>query len=164
MRGYAGGAVGPLGGLRECLAETLIESVRTTGARQQEALRLGQLWGRRQSAQGKKTGDDPPHFGIGWNQAVGVQFAEGNIERTLIRRHLSQAVQWQINAFADADSGDPGKQEGITEQVVGSAQFLLQKSIVVEGERSRQIARLGREVLAPDEAMRNGIVLGGKVL
>ena len=80
-------------------------------------MRLRQVGGRGQDAQGEDPLDDSPDFGIGGNQALVVQ-------------------QRQIEAFADADSGSAGEQERVGSQIISSAQFLLEELIVVGGERS----------------------------
>jgi hypothetical protein len=54
-----------------------------------------------------------------------VQFAEGGVEGPLIGGELTETIQGQIDAFADADAGGARQQEGIGRQVVGAAQLLL---------------------------------------
>ena len=118
---------------------------------------------RGRGAQREDASYDPPNFGIDGNQAFGVQLAERDMDSPLVWAQLSQAAQRQAGAFADANTGGTHEQKGIGTQIIGSAQFLLQELIVLEGERSGQIVRLRREVLAVDEAVRNGRVLGSKV-
>ena len=50
-----------------------------------------------------------------------MQFAEGDVEGPLIRTELSETIPGQIDAFADADAGGAGQQEGMGGQVVGAA-------------------------------------------
>src|SRR5215471_9935309 len=69
-----------------------------------------------------------------------------------------------MGAFADADSGGAGKQEGITEQVVGATQFLEQALVVLGRKRSRQVTGAGREILATNEIRLKGMAVGGQVL
>jgi len=69
-----------------------------------------------------------------------------------------------MDAFADADSCGAGKEEGITEQVVGSTQFLLEALIVLWGERSGQVTGSGREILATNEIRLKGMAVDGQVL
>src|SRR6516164_6468089 len=66
-------------------------------ARQQEALGLGQMRRRGQSAQRLDAGHEAAHLGIGGDQAFGVQFAEGDVEGPLIRTELPETVQGQIS-------------------------------------------------------------------
>ena len=68
-------------------------------------------WG--QSAQRLDVGHEAAHLGIGRDEAFGVQFAEGDVEGPLIRTELPETIQGQIDAFADADAGSAGEQEGI---------------------------------------------------
>jgi len=56
----------------------------------------------------------------------------------LVWPHLLQAVQRQIDAFADADSGSTDKQEGIGGQTIGSTQFLLREWVFLKRKRSRK--------------------------
>ena len=97
------------------------QRVTSTTAWQQEALRVGEScrWGR--SAQGEDPLHDPPHLGIGRNQAFRVQFAEGDMERPLFGSQLPQAVQRQVDAFAEADSRSADEQECICVEIIGSA-------------------------------------------
>jgi hypothetical protein len=81
--------------------------------------------GRGQSAQRLDAGHDAPHLGIGGDEAFVVQFAEGDVEGPLIGGELAETIQGQMDAFADADAGGAGQQEGIGGQVVGAAEFLL---------------------------------------
>jgi hypothetical protein len=88
---------------------------------------------------------------IGGDQAFGVQLAERDMQRPLIRSDLAQTVQREIAALTDADSSSASEQERIGRQVIGPAQFLLQQLIVLWRERSGQILGLWREILAADE-------------
>ena len=82
---------------------------------------MGQMRGWGQSAQRLDAGHEAAHLGIGGDQAFGVQFAEGDVEGPLIRTELSESIQGQIDAFADADAGGAGQQEGMGGQVVSAA-------------------------------------------
>ncbi len=42
-----------------------------------------------------------------------MQFADGDMQRPLVLSDLTKAVQSQIEAFADADSGGAGQQERV---------------------------------------------------
>ncbi len=83
-------------------------------ARQEEALGFSQAGRGSESAPGEKTGHDLPHILVGGNQTFRVQFADGNMNRPLVRSEFSQAVQSQVDTFSDADAGGPGEEEGIT--------------------------------------------------
>jgi hypothetical protein len=164
MGSDVGGATGPLGGLGERPTERLIQGMRTAPARQEEALGFGQLerWG--QSPQSEDTSHDPPYLGIGGNQAFGVELAEGDKDRPLVRSDFAQTVQRQADAFADTDPGGADEEERIGSQVVFSAQFLLQEWIIVGRKRSGQTTRLPRDVFTTDEGRLKGRVVGGKIL
>ena len=89
VRCQMGGATGALGSLIQRRSESGHKDISaTTTTWQQEALRGGEACGRDRTAQGNDPLHDPPHLGIGWHQAFGVQFAEGNMERPLVASHL----------------------------------------------------------------------------
>jgi hypothetical protein len=69
-----------------------------------------------------------------------------------------------MDAFAEADSGSTDEQECIRVESIGSAQFLLQELILLGGERSGQIARLGREVFSTNEIGLNRVAVGGQII
>jgi hypothetical protein len=69
-----------------------------------------------------------------------------------------------VGAFAEADAGGAHEQERITEQIVGSAQFLLQALIVLEGQRPWPIMGSGREILTTNKVRTEGMSLGGQIL
>jgi len=137
----------------------------TTGAAwQQEAWRAGERGGREGRAQAQDALYQAAHLAVGGDQALGVEFTEGNVECPLVGSQLSQAVQRQIDAFADADSGSPDEQEGIGVEIVGAAQLLLQELIILRGKRSGQIARSWREVFATNELGWKGMAVGGQIV
>jgi hypothetical protein len=93
-----------------------------------------------------------------------MQLAERNMEGPLFGSYLPQAVQWQVDAFADADSGGTDEQEGIGVEIIGTAQLLLQELIVLEGKRSRKMAGSWREVFPTNEIGLKGMAVGGQLL
>jgi hypothetical protein len=82
----------------------------------------------------------------------------------MVWAQLPQAVQGQIETFADADSSGADEQEGVGHKIIGAAQFLLQALILLERKGAGQIAGLWREVLATDEVGLNGVTVGGQIL
>ena len=82
----------------------------------------------------------------------------------LIGSELRETIQGEIDAFADADAGGAGQQEGIGGQVVGAAQFLLQELIVWWRQRFGQIVGPWGEVLAANQVRREGVAVGGEVV
>ena len=119
--------------------------------RQQEALRFGQSRGWGQGAQGKDTVHDSAPVFIDRHQTFGVEFAERDMQRPLVRPDLAQTVQRKIDAFPDADSGDTSEEQRVGRQVIGAAQFVAEQLVVLWRERSGQILGQRREVLAADE-------------
>ena len=114
-------------------------------------MRLRQVEGRSQRTQGQDPRHDPPDFGIGGDQALGVQLTQGDVQCPLVGPYLPLAVRRQADAFADADSSGTDEQECIRGQIIGSAELLLQELVVREGKRFGKIARLGRKVLLTNE-------------
>ena len=98
------------------------------------------------------------------NPSIGVQLAQRDVECPLIRFHLPQAIERQINAFSDADSCGAREQERIRSQVIGSAQFLLQELVLLQRKGFGKIAGRRRKVLRTNEVWRNGVAVGGQIL
>ena len=86
-----------------------------------------------------------------------MQLAQGNMERPLVRSDFSQAVEGQVDAFADTETGGADKQECIRSQVIGAPQLFLQELIFVEGKRPGQITTPGRQILATNEIRPQGV-------
>jgi len=74
---------------------------------------------------------------------------------------LSKTVQREIDALTETDSRGASEQERMGRQVIGPAQFVAEKWIVLWRERSGQILGPWREVLATDEVRLDGIAVGG---
>jgi|GraSoiStandDraft_13_1057314.scaffolds.fasta_scaffold1140579_1 hypothetical protein len=106
---------------------------------QQEGLRVGGSCERSRSAQGEDPLHDPPHLGIGRNEAFRVQFAQRDMERPLFGSYLPQTIQRQMDAFAKTDSRSPDEQEGIGVEIIGTEQFLLQELILLRRKGSGKI-------------------------
>jgi len=76
----------------------------------------------------------------------------------------SQTVQRDIDTSSDTDAGGAREQKGVGRQVVGAAQFLLERLIVVWRKRSGQKLRPGGEVLAADQVRLDGMAIGTQVV
>src|SRR6516162_7611589 len=131
---------------------------------QQETLRFSRSreWDR--SAQGEDPLQDSPNLSINRNQALRVQFTEGDMERPLFGAYLPQAVQRQVDAFAAADPGGADEQECIRVEIIGSEQLLLQELIVQRGKRSWKIVGRWREIFSTDEIGLDAIAAGGEIV
>jgi len=116
------------------------------------------------SAQGKDASQDAPYLGIGGNPALGVQLAQGDVQCPLLWPYLPQAVQREMDAFADADPGGTDEQQRLGGEIIAAAQFLLQELVLVEGERSGKIAGLGRKVGMTNEIGKKGVTVSGQVV
>src|SRR6266568_112753 len=86
------------------------------------------------------------------------------MQRPLVRTDLAQAVQRQIDTFADTDSGGASEQQRERRQVAGARQFLLQELIVLWGKRSGEVVGERRKVLAADEMGSQRMAVGGQIL
>src|SRR5437870_686036 len=86
------------------------------------------------------------------------------MQRPLIRPELPQTVQRQIDALADADTGEAGEQQRMGRQVVGPAQLLLQPLIVRWGKRPWQILRLWRKIFAANQVRSNGMAVDSQIV
>jgi hypothetical protein len=64
MQRYVAGAAGALRGSSECPAERLIEGVRATAAREEQAFGFQPSWGQGFSTQSEKPSHNPPCLGI----------------------------------------------------------------------------------------------------
>jgi len=98
---------------------------------------------------------------IDGNQSFGIKFAERDLQCPLVLSQRSQTVEGEMDTFADADSRGTSEQQGIGEQVIGTAKFLLKQSILFGGERSGKVARLRREVLGEDQGGLQEMARGG---
>ena len=95
--------------------------------------------GWRQGAQNKNASHDLSKVVIGRYEAFGVQLAERDMQCPLVRPDLSKTVQREIDALTETDSRGASEQERIGRQVIGPAQFVAEKWIVLWRERSGQI-------------------------
>ena len=110
---HRAGTASPLAASPNASSRVSYRAYVATVARQQQAFGLRQSRWRGQRAQGQNAGHDAPSLCIGWNQAFGVQFAERDMQRPLVRSELAQTVQGQIDALADTDSSGASKQEAL---------------------------------------------------
>ena len=122
------------------------------------------MGGGRLGAQSQNAGGRLADLRIGGDQPLGVDLADGNVQRSLVLGHLTEAVQSQIEAFADADSGGAGEEQRVGGQIICSAQFPLQELVVFRGQRSGQILGQRRKVLAANQVGREGMSMGRQVL
>jgi hypothetical protein len=86
------------------------------------------------------------------------------MERPLFTSHLPQAIQWQMDALADADSRSSDEKKRIGVEIVGTAQFLLQELILLRGKRPGEIAGFWREILSTNEIGLNWVVVGSQIV
>jgi len=77
---------------------------------------------------------------------------------------VSQTIEGQVNAFANADPGEPSQQDSVGIQAICTAQFLLESSIIFRRQGSGEIFRTGRKVFAEDKAGSEGMTLECQVV
>src|ERR1019366_7583132 len=73
---------------------------------------------------------------IDGDHAFGFELAEGHMNSPLVRPGRAQAVIRQVDAFADTHAGVAEQQKDISDQVVAAKELLLEKLIVLCGERT----------------------------
>jgi hypothetical protein len=104
------------------LAENLKPSLTAAAATgEQVARRLLQLRGAKQSTQGENAIEDAPDGFVDGHLALGMELAQWNMKRPLIRTELPQAIERKINTLANAHSGEADEQQGVRFEVVGVA-------------------------------------------
>ncbi len=95
--------------------------------------------------------DEFTHKGIHGDHPFRFEFAERHMNRPLIRAGGAKAVEGQIGALADAHAGVANQQKGIATQIIAAEELLLQKLILLCGERTWKSLREARNVLAADQ-------------
>ncbi len=75
-----------------------------------------------EGAEEAQTVNEVADEGIAGDHAFGLQLAEGNMDRPLVRAGGSQAVIRQIDAFADTHAGVAEEQEDISAEIVAAEQ------------------------------------------
>jgi hypothetical protein len=93
-----------------------------------------------------------------------VQLAQRDVQCPLLWAYLPQAVQTEMDAFADADAGAADEQQGVGGEIIAAAQFLLQELVILEGKRSGKIVGWGGKVLLPNEVGKKGVTVSGQVV
>ena len=93
-----------------------------------------------------------------------MELAEREVQGPLVSSQLAQAIDRQIDALSNTDSGSAHQQQRLGRQVVGAAQLLLEQVIVLQGERCGQITRQGRQVSDEDESGLDRIAISSQVM
>ena len=77
---------------------------------------------------------------------------------------MPQTIEWQVDAFSNADSGDASQQESVGIEVVCPAQFLLKSPIIFRRQGSGEILRTCGKVFADDKTGLEGMALKGQII
>ena len=70
-----------------------------------------------------------------------MKLSERNVQCPLFGPDMAQTIEWQVDAFSNADPGEASQQESIGIQVVCTAQFLLESLIIFRRQRPGEILR-----------------------
>jgi hypothetical protein len=74
---------------------------------------------------------------INGDHTLGFEFAQGHVNRPLVRASGAQAVIGEVNTLADSHTGMAEQQEDICAQIVAAQEFLLEELILFCGKRTR---------------------------
>ena len=78
--------------------------------------------------------------------------------------HVTLTIEWQVNAFSNADSGDASQQQSIGIQGISAAQFLLKPFIIFGRQGPWEILRTDGKIFANDETGAEGMALDGQII
>ena len=145
MRDDIGGQAGRVTGQMQVIAETR-EKRYSRSMPCQEASVVRQ---RIQGAEEAQSVNEITDEGINRNHAFRFEFAQRYVDRPLVRAYGVQAVLREVNTLADAHAGMAQQQEDISGKIVATHQLLLQKMILLCGERTGQTLWCTRNILAP---------------
>src|SRR5258707_3502488 len=95
--------------------------------------------------------DEVTAEGIDGYHALGLEFAEGNMDGPLVGACGAQAVIGQVDAFADTHAGRAEQEEDISAKIVATHELLLEELILLGGERPWQSVRGARNILAQQQ-------------
>jgi hypothetical protein len=88
---------------------------------------------------------------IDGNHALGLEFAEGDMDGPLVRPRRAQTVIGEVDAFADTHAGRAEQQEDISAEIVAAHELLLEELILLGGEGSWQRVRRAWDILAQQQ-------------
>ncbi len=89
--------------------------------------------------------------GIDGDHAFGLEFAEGDMNRPLVRPREAQTVIGEIYAFADTHTGRAQQEEDISAEIVAAHELLLEELILFGSERPWQSVGRARDILAQQQ-------------
>ena len=77
---------------------------------------------------------------------------------------VTLTIEWQVDAFSNADSGDASQQQSIGIQGISAAQFLLKPFIIFRRQRPWEILRTNGKIFANNETGMEGMALDGQII
>jgi len=86
------------------------------------------------------------------------------MQRPLFGPQVTLTIEWQVDAFSNADSGDASQQQSIGIQGISAAQFLLKPFIIFGRQRPWEILRTKGKIFANNETGVEGMALDGQII
>ena len=120
--------------LVQVVAELAHQSLLGGRASQQEAIGGQRIEGAKEA----QALDEFTNETIHRDQAFFLQFAERDMHGPLIRAGGAEAIVGQIDALADAHAGVTDQQKRIPAEIIAAEQLLIEKLILLRGQRARQ--------------------------
>jgi hypothetical protein len=77
---------------------------------------------------------------------------------------VTLTIEWQVDAFSNADAGDASQQERIGIEVVCAAQFLLKPFIIFRRQRPRKILWTDGEIVSNNKTRVDGMALKSQII
>ena len=133
--------------LMKVIAELNEESYFASGSRQKPSIGRQRI----QGAEEAQPLDEITAEGIDGYHALGLEFAEGNMDGPLVGACGAQAVIGQVDAFADTHAGGAEQEEDISAKIVATHELLLEELILLGGERPWQSVRRAWNILAQQQ-------------
>ena len=98
------------------------------------------------------------------DHALGLEFAEGDMNRPLVRPRGAQTVIGEIDAFADTHTGRAQQEEDLSAQIVAAHELLLEELILFGSERPWQSVGRARDILAQQQVGQFSAMAGASQL
>src|SRR6266404_7493504 len=147
VRHEAGGEAECMTDLVQVVTELTNQGCFGEGASQEPSIG-GQRIERAKEAQAR---DEFANKTIHRDQAFFLQFAERHMHGPLIRAGGAEAIVGQIGALADAHAGVTDQQKSISAEIIAAEELLIEKLILLCGQRTRESFGEPRKVLAADQ-------------
>lgn len=94
--------------------------------------------------------------GINRNHPFRFEFAQGYVDRPLVRAYGVQAVIGEVNTLADAHAGVAEQEEDISGKIVAAHKLLLEDLILFRSKGTGQTVGRARDILTPYQVSKFG--------